>query len=363
MTERAVNDSNQFFPNQTQLERATARQVTIALSKTPKPGRNSDSVMTNEDARLTPTVDVINVLIVEDDIDDFYLVRQILSRDRIRKYDIAHCDSLQQSIDFLERTKVDVVLLDLGLGETSGLKTLQLMIKEIQLATPIVVLTGSSDEEVGDRAIKAGADDYLPKAEVTTSLLSRAIRYAIERHFLLRQFQQRATTDALTLLPNRSALMERIENLIHDASRNDSKFAVAMLDLDGFKGINDDLGHLAGDEVLKAIAKRMQLKLRCSDMAARLGGDEFVILLTNYHSEKELLEVVKKKQAVIGRPIEFEHEGACRTETVGISVGVAQWQEGMTSMQLIAMADAAMYESKHGGKNIITLACEKTNSQ
>ncbi|VUD48745.1 Diguanylate cyclase DosC [Thalassocella blandensis] len=312
----------------------------------------------NNSGRSNSSEDVINVLIVEDDIDDFYLVRQILGRDSARKYDIVHCDSLQQSLDMLQRTKVDIILLDLGLGDSSGLETLQHMANAIMFSTPIVVLTGTNDVELGERAIKVGAEDYVPKEEANTSLLSRSIRYSIERHFLLQQFQQRATTDPLTLLPNRSALMERIENLMLDVSRNHAKMAIAMMDLDGFKEINDSFGHQAGDEVLKEIAERMKMRLRCSDMAARLGGDEFVLLLTNYHNHNELLDVLQRKQKRLSQSMNLTVQDATHEVSVGISIGVAEWKQGLSAHQLLAIADEAMYDSKRKGKNMITLSEE-----
>src|SRR5690606_40515977 len=100
------------------------------------------------------------------------------------------------------------------------------------------------------------AEDFIPKFEVTTSLLSRSISYAIERYRLVVQLQNQALTDQLTQLPNRAAVYERLDSLISDCDRRAIRFGIALLDLDDFKSVNDNLGHRAGDDLLRQISAR-----------------------------------------------------------------------------------------------------------
>jgi diguanylate cyclase (GGDEF)-like protein len=161
------------------------------------------------------------------------------------------------------------------------------------------------------------------------------------------QVLRMATYDMLTDLPNRRTLTERMENAVTIARRNNGIFAVLFLDLDGFKMINDSLGHSAGDEVLKAFAQRLLQCVRGGDTVARLGGDEFVVLLTGIHSAADadvmaasVIERMLKGVWTDGQPLQV-------VPSVGISLYP---QDGDNVEALIKNADAAMYEAKRGGR-------------
>lgn len=296
----------------------------------------------------------LEVLVAEDDPDDLYLLKQMLQQDTRKKYRIVHCDTLKQALAELRCQTFDVVLLDLNLGESQGLDTLKGIIAE-GFKPPVIVLTGSSSESLGEEAIKHGAEDYLPKAEVNASLLSRSICYSIERHTLVLQLQQQATTDTLTGLPNRNALFDRLESAIESNGRVNDTLALALLDLDGFKQVNDSLGHRAGDDILRQIAGRLRKNLRRSDFAARLGGDEFVILFNHYRGTEELISVLEKKRDALVKPISLFANDDIHHFTLGVSIGAVEWGPTITAQKLISVADAAMYQSKHRGNNHITL--------
>ncbi|ARU55539.1 response regulator receiver-modulated signal transduction diguanylate cyclase [Oleiphilus messinensis] len=313
------------------------------------PDRDQDRADNQGEAR------VINVLMVEDDYDDFYLIREILKQNSKRQYRLSRALTLEDCVSQVQSTPPDIILLDLGLQDSSGLATLEKLLKS-GIQQPVIVLTGVNDEELGENAIKIGAEDYLPKEEVSKTLLSRSINYGIERHRLTAELQQKASEDALTGLPNRSALFERIEVLISNTDRAETKLAIALLDLDGFKEVNDTLGHQTGDDLLRQIAARLRKSLRRSDMAARYGGDEFVLVFTNYHSESELMEVVQRKLNILTQPIRLYVNGEVQEVTIGASVGLAEWRASMTAQQIVNNADDAMYASKKNGKNQVTMA-------
>ncbi len=154
--------------------------------------------------------------------------------------------------------------------------------------------------------------------------------------------------DPLTDLPNRSLLLERLNQLISQAEREDRKVAVLFLDLDRFKAINDSLGHDVGDQLLKAVARAMQGLVRHADTVARLGGDEFVIVLDNPVSHDEVAVVASRIIRAIGEPRTFDGQ---RVE-VGASMGIAMHpDDGRTAETLITNADAALYAAKGGGRN------------
>lgn len=157
-----------------------------------------------------------------------------------------------------------------------------------------------------------------------------------------------ASHDALTDLPNRVLLNDRLEHALSQVQRNNGHLAVLFLDLDGFKKVNDTLGHDCGDDLLREIARRLLDTVRACDTVSRLGGDEFVVLLENPADRAEVEAVARRIIAEINLPIPLHGVDA----HVGTSVGIALHGENGTSAEaLLAHADAAMYAAKKGGKN------------
>lgn len=303
----------------------------------------------------------IRILAIEDDEDDSYLLARMLEQDTGKLYALETTDILQAGIEVLKQEQFDVVLLDLGLDQSQGLETLQRLLQE-KLSVPIIVLTGSNQLSLGEQAIKAGAEDFIPKSDVSSSLLSRAISYAIERHRLIVQLQNQALTDSLTQLPNRTALYERLESLVKDSERSTINFGIGLIDLDGFKNVNDTFGHRAGDDLLRQIAARLQKSLRKSDMVARLGGDEFIIVVTHFHNSDEFMKVLTKKYHYLKKPIAIYANKQVHQIQLSASIGACEWQPPLSVQQIISLADKAMYKSKQGGGGIALSTADNINT-
>ena len=157
-----------------------------------------------------------------------------------------------------------------------------------------------------------------------------------------------AVHDALTDLPNRTLLMERLGRQIAMCEREQRELAVLFLDLDGFKAVNDTLGHIVGDDVLKAVAQKILAWTRQTDTVARIGGDEFVIMLDNPENREMVAQISTRIIATVNEPMIFRG----MTAQVGTSIGIAMFPgDGSTPADLIASADTAMYAAKTGGKN------------
>lgn len=157
-----------------------------------------------------------------------------------------------------------------------------------------------------------------------------------------------ANYDAMTGLPNRTLLMDRIYHGIEQAKRAGKTLALCFIDLDRFKHINDSLGHDIGDLLLKEVARRLKLTLRESDTVARLGGDEFVVLLEGYKNEDNISHVARKMLSIVSQPMLLS------THTVGISpsIGIAIYPDDATNAaELLKHADVAMYHAKEAGRN------------
>jgi diguanylate cyclase (GGDEF)-like protein/PAS domain S-box-containing protein len=162
------------------------------------------------------------------------------------------------------------------------------------------------------------------------------------------RIQHLADHDALTGLLNRRLLEDRLQQSINLARRNDAMVAVMLIDLDGFKAVNDQYGHLMGDYVLRTVAKRLKECVRESDTVARLGGDEFVVLLSGQRSTEDSSVVAGKILTALSEPV----AAGGRRFDVGASIGISIFpRDGTSPEQLLKHADAAMYRVKEAGKN------------
>lgn len=163
--------------------------------------------------------------------------------------------------------------------------------------------------------------------------------------------------DSLTGLPNRSLLLERLTQLVALTEREQRNVALLFMDLDRFKFVNDTLGHETGDEVLKAVAQKLQAVVRHTDTVARFGGDEFVILLDNPSNLNEVAHIAARIIDLVNKPMIFHGSAAY----VGASIGIAMHPHGgRLPADLIKNADAAMYAAKTAGKNTYCFFAPKT---
>lgn len=156
--------------------------------------------------------------------------------------------------------------------------------------------------------------------------------------------------DSLTELPNRVLLFDRMQAAFAAAQRSQSLLAVCYLDLDGFKAVNDTLGHSAGDQLLREVAQRLHHVLRGIDTVARLGGDEFVMLMGNLHGIDACRELLQRVLAAVDQPV-YTQEGEAR---VSASIGVAFYpRDSRSADELLALADRALYRAKRSGRSCI----------
>jgi diguanylate cyclase len=176
-------------------------------------------------------------------------------------------------------------------------------------------------------------------AEANTRLSELAVQHerdiAKVRHF--------AYHDELTGLPNRALLLDRLSQALVRARRQQKLLALLLLDLDGFKGINDRLGHAAGDTLLQRVAERLLSSVRGGDTVCRYGGDEFVLLLPEVEDQKHALEVAKKIRARLAKPYLVGDHSIAVTASIGVAVYPV---DAVSQDELIRQADVAMYRAK-----------------
>jgi diguanylate cyclase len=298
----------------------------------------------------------VRVLLVEDNPGDARLVEILLSETR-QEFDVKHVGTLGEALDELDRPPFEVVLLDLSLPDSAGLQTVERM-RRAAPQLPLVVLSGRDDEEVALQALQSGAEDYLVKGHGDGDLISRSIRYSIERKNAEDKLARLAQYDPLTNLANRALFHDRLEHALARAERHEGMLALLFLDLDRFKAVNDTLGHVGGDALLKQVGHRVSARMRESDTVARLGGDEFAIIIEDVVEARDAARVADDLVKILSEPfIVNEHEIPMH---VSIGIAVSPPSKGD---RLIKDADAAMYRAKREGGNNHQFYTEEMNVQ
>jgi len=293
----------------------------------------------------------MRVLLIEDNEDAVHLIRDALTEATAARLDLDHANCLAIGLEHLSRGGIDVVLLDLSLPDSQGLETIH-TVHAHRPEIPIVVLTGIEDDTLAVEAVQAGAQDYLVKGQINGNLLVRAIRYAIERKRAQEQIRDLAYHDELTRLPNRRLFLDRLGLALTQARRKRQLLAVMMLDLDGFKIVNDRLGHAKGDLLLQRVGDRLKACIRSGDTVARLGGDEFTILLPELAQADDAARSAHKILDAFTHPFMVEDQEL----SIGTSVGISLYPaDGTDAATLLKNADSAMYRAKKQGGNTYQL--------
>lgn len=324
----------------------------------------------------------IKILLIEDNPGDARLIEHMLEQAQGFVYELTVVDNLTDGIAHLQTKPTDVLLLDLGLPESSGLATLQILFDRVPGVPTLVVLSGLSDENIAVQAVQSGAQDYLVKGHVDTALLVRSIRYAIERSQAKQALRQAndelerrvvertaelantivalhaeiaerkqaeerirymAHHDALTGLPNRELLQDRLTQAIAYAHRNRAQVAILFIGLDYFKHINDSLGHKIGDRLLQMVAARLQECLREGDSVARSGDDVYVLCLPLLAGVGDAALVAQKALDALNRTFLVEGNELHASASIGISLYPDDGEDVETLMRA---ADTAMNHAK-----------------
>lgn len=302
--------------------------------------------------------ELINLLLVEDDEQDCFLISKLLKR--IGRFDIACVNSLADARNWLGEQSCKLIITDLNLPDSVGIAAVEQLV-ELSADVPVVVLTGVNDPDLGSRLIATGAQDYLPKAQLEPERLKQILAHALVRHRLWNEAQQAALYDPLTKLPNRTLFANHLEHTLEDARRRGEKFAIAFFDLDGFKPVNDKHGHAAGDQVLKQLAHRLAVNIRKSDMIARLGGDELAWIMPTISDSFTATGRVTHMMRHITEPYTVETTEGCVDIMIGASIGISLYPEhGQDAEKLVCNADAAMYQAKTLGGNRIQVYIGET---
>ena len=268
---------------------------------------------------------------------------------------VAVADSLEQATERLALLP-DLVLIDQVLPDGDGLSLLARLKASADEFVPVIVSnTGGAAERVA--ALQAGADESISRPCDPSELLARvrALLRLKSTHDRIRsvqlELQRLVISDPLTGLYNRRALLDRLTQEFERVERHGSTVALAMLDLDAFKAINDQHGHLFGDQVLRAVGEAILGSVRALDIPARFGGDEFAVVLP--HTDPAgALRVCERLLKNISA-LEPRHGEASATITVSLGLAFVPSEGIDTPEDLLRLADDALYRAKRSGKNRI----------
>ncbi len=332
---------------------------------------HSKSLTESIDTEVDKTSEVLPRILVIDDTPANLVAMKVILKGVAAE--IITADSGNTGLACALERNIALILLDVNMPEMDGFQVAELLGElEETRSIPIIFVTAlHQSENFRMQGYDSGAIDYIEKPINTSILLSKTriflkmwklgfdMQQEIQRRMALEQANEHlAQHDMLTRLPNRRQLHTELDKMIARVSRYDDSFAVLFLDLDGFKKINDELGHDAGDYFLQEISSRLKQALRNTDVIARYGGDEFVILLSDLTDSLALTGKLKILTAIVSKPQEWQG----KLMKAGASIGIAICPDhGVDRKTLLSRADKAMYSAKKAGRNTFRFFTEELN--
>jgi len=301
---------------------------------------------------------LLRVLNIDDSEDDALLLLRRLSKEGF-EVKFERVETAQAMAAALSDRSWDIVISDYAMPNFSGLAALSVL-KQSGLDLPFILVSGTIGEGLAVGAIKAGANDYVMKGnlERLTTAIERELReleVRRERYQAQEWLKYLARYDPLTDLPNRNLLYQRLEKEIISHRGDRKSLALMLMDLDGFKEINDTMGHQAGDLLLQEVGRRLQGTSHKHDTVARLGGDEFGVLLTGVNEDSAGLAAAKLLKA-----LEPPFVIGDLTVDVRASIGIAFFpQHGDDGDALLRRADVAMYLAKQSANSYVIYSPER----
>jgi len=293
------------------------------------------------------------ILIVDDEISNIEIMNAVLEDD----YEVCFSTSGEQALETARTTLPDLVLLDVLMPGIDGFEVCRQLKADPLLADiPVIFTTGLGDTADEMRGLSLGAIDYVTKP-IQPAILRARVGNHVELKRLRDQLASMAVTDALTGLSNRRQLEKALHTETARLARTGDWLSVIMIDIDFFKQFNDTYGHPAGDLCISMVASALTRAVkRASDISARYGGEEFACILPG--ADPHGAELVAQEIKLQVQSLNIPHERSQISPFITVSIGVASARclPGMAADQWIGHADRQLYQSKHGGRNRITVA-------
>ena len=313
-----------------------------------KPVKPLDLMLAVDELTAPEEEEPLKVLVVDDEPEVAAYHAFLLKEGGMSVHQVHHP---ADALDAMERFSPDLLLVDVYMPVCSGEELATIIRQQPEyLGLPIIYVSSETDSHKQMIAMSAGVEAFLTKPVQPEELVS-AVRLRAERLRLLRSLM---TRDSMTGLYNHSTTTELINKTLAQAHREDSQHAMAMIDIDHFKDVNDTHGHLAGDQVIITLARLLKSRLRLSDIIGRYGGEEFVVLLKGISAEQAgaLIDSLREDFALV----DF-HAGEVRFRCT-FSAGISRFPAQISTESLRLSADQALYRAKHQGRNRVEIATE-----
>lgn len=295
------------------------------------------------------------ILCIDDISSNLFTIRSVIESLADDKYEVVTALSATKGLSMLLKQRVDLILLDVMMPEVNGFEAAK-MIKSNKKTKdiPIIFVTANKDDETIENCYACGGSDYVTKPFNHVELLAR-----IGFHLSLQdknrelkereeELQHKANFDSLTQIHNRNMFQRLIHRKIDSAQGDKKSFVFMMMDIDYFKKINDEHGHLVGDIILKSLSKLIKSHIRDNDIFARWGGEEFVLSFNvDIHKGLEIANSLRKHID------EYTFDVA---KNITCSFGVTEFQRDDTIDTIIKRADSALYNAKNSGRNRVCQA-------
>lgn len=284
------------------------------------------------------------VLVVEDSLTASKSIQRTLSQNGIESFAVTKPHEI---LNGLRSFQPDLILMDMYMPDCTGVEATRIIRQHAEfLSTPVIYLSGDGDMALQVDALRLGGEHFLTKP-FNPVFLNAVVKSKIERYRALRRSMLH---DGLTGLLNHRTIKERLALAVKTASTSNTQLAVAMIDIDHFKTVNDTYGHPTGDQVIRSLAWLLKQRLRKTDLVGRYGGEEFLVVLpdSDCHRAKEVLDRIRRDFSRIKHPFKDSWFGTT------FSAGVSHFPATACPQALIKEADEALYEAKHSGRNCIT---------
>lgn len=295
--------------------------------------------------KLTVRQDILpyRVLVISDDPRLVESYVSILASDRL---EVAVTRKMTDVLEVLRKSRPELILIDMHRPLPDGVDLTRLIRQDnSNLDMPIVFVSNEANSTTHLNAIESGADDFLAKPvqadDLTSIVASRAQRFRTLRTLI--------TRDGMTGLLNHAALKDQLDREIVRACREGLTLTLAMIDIDFFKRVNDSYGHPVGDQVIRALSRLLQQRLRRGDIIGRYGGEEFAVIMpgTSLTAAAGVLDSVRNAFS------EMRHDSGEHQFSATFSTGVAELSAHVDANALFSAADVALYRAKHNGRNCV----------
>ncbi|MES2116053.1 MAG: diguanylate cyclase [Pseudomonadota bacterium] len=293
------------------------------------------------------------VLVVDDQPINIRMLHAVLAQE----FEVFAATSGAQALDFCQKNKPDLILLDVVMPGMDGLEVCRRLKQDQETrAIPVIFVTAGTQPEEENACWSAGAADFVSKPVNPLTLRNRVLAH-LQFKLHMDALQAMAFADGLTGVANRRLFDDTLESEFRRCGRGGAPLAMLMIDVDFFKRYNDRYGHQAGDECLKRVALTLKERLkRPYDLAARYGGEEFACLLPDTNGAGALAMAEELRLAVAALAMEHDDSPVAGHVTISVGVAVTHPQADGDCAALLRLADQALYRAKDAGRNRCSVA-------